>query len=644
MSVSYDTNWMGTLGSAITSFQPQIPASGYDFTFHSGSNSSLLTGDGYVTTGTGTGTNVYTVTPPNYGLLYDLTFSIRCKSDLSQQITVMIQDSSGYGFQCGIEYVSGSAVWFLNVSGPLHTGGYTSNTILVNPVAGQIYNCRLKVNPYESVFVVDGVTVGQMYGTDYLGITNFGCLSVSMQGNASASYTAGYHLGRIRLSSGISRPAGRTISSGLQTTLSSPTMCLALCILLNRSDGVNFGFTTHDQNITLSGMTYDALGATTTTNIRNDASGQPDNFDMTGILTSSAITEDDLRAGLYDNALITIYLVDWSNISLGSVTLFRGNIGDVTIQNNQFQASVRSLLQRLQQQVVELTSPTCRVFRLGDNRCKFDTTGDVVGGSAATTYGCTVTSVIDEFTLQLSGMVNTAGFYTRGEIIAYSGSNYGYAREIKLHADSNALDEPVIVPSPSSYTALSYKGPLTFTPSQTVNFSIPNGVWQQATLNIKSKWSLISLSNPGTDQLCAQLPVGANNDIVFRQDSGQGIYTDIIRVGDTAITTINTDAGSTFSVGLRHTSQRQTGGALFQVDINNISMTLLGSLGGTSNQVFLHEPFPYPVQVGDTFALIVGCDRQRSTCGMKFNNVVNFRGEPDLPGMDRLIQVGRSSN
>ncbi|AFU86578.1 tail assembly protein [Caulobacter phage CcrRogue] len=42
----------------------------------------------------------------------------------------------------------------------------------------------------------------------------------------------------------------------------------------------------------------------------------------------------------------------------------------------------------------------------------------------------------------------------------------------------------------------------------------------------------------------------------------------------------------------------------------------------------------YPITEGDRFVVYPGCDKRRSTCGDKFNNILNFRAEPDVPGQD----------
>lgn len=45
------------------------------------------------------------------------------------------------------------------------------------------------------------------------------------------------------------------------------------------------------------------------------------------------------------------------------------------------------------------------------------------------------------------------------------------------------------------------------------------------------------------------------------------------------------------------------------------------------------RPFHLP-QEGDRFVLHPGCDKTRDTCVSKFSNILNFRGEPDVPGQD----------
>lgn len=54
--------------------------------------------------------------------------------------------------------------------------------------------------------------------------------------------------------------------------------------------------------------------------------------------------------------------------------------------------------------------------------------------------------------------------------------------------------------------------------------------------------------------------------------------------------------------------------------------------------IYVHNaPFPAP-NVGDMIEVMQGCDKLMSTCATRFNNAINFRGEPYLPGNDLLTR------
>ena len=70
---------------------------------------------------------------------------------------------------------------------------------------------------------------------------------------------------------------------------------------------------------------------------------------------------------------------------------------------------------------------------------------------------------------------------------------------------------------------------------------------------------------------------------------------------------------------------------------DGLSMEVKSSAQST-HQVVLQLEMPYAIEVGDTFDIIAGCDKVLSTCVNKFNNVLNFRGEPFVPGNDQLTK------
>ena len=64
----------------------------------------------------------------------------------------------------------------------------------------------------------------------------------------------------------------------------------------------------------------------------------------------------------------------------------------------------------------------------------------------------------------------------------------------------------------------------------------------------------------------------------------------------------------------------------------------------SNKQFTLVLPMPNNVAVGDTFNAIAGCDKTIGTCVAKFNNAVNFRGEPYVPGMDKMLATAATAN
>lgn len=53
--------------------------------------------------------------------------------------------------------------------------------------------------------------------------------------------------------------------------------------------------------------------------------------------------------------------------------------------------------------------------------------------------------------------------------------------------------------------------------------------------------------------------------------------------------------------------------------------------------VTLQQYMPNAIAIGDAYSMSAGCDKLRTTCRDKFNNIVNIRGFPDVPGTDKML-------
>ena len=111
----------------------------------------------------------------------------------------------------------------------------------------------------------------------------------------------------------------------------------------------------------------------------------------------------------------------------------------------------------------------------------------------------------------------------------------------------------------------------------------------------------------------------------------------------------HTKAGSVVSLA-GETSLVIDGGAILQPDgwyTGGLIAFTSGANAGLKMEVSnsagsaieLCLPMPHAVAAGDTFTIVAGClkDFQRD-CKNKFANVVNFRGEPWVPGVDSVLR------
>lgn len=96
------------------------------------------------------------------------------------------------------------------------------------------------------------------------------------------------------------------------------------------------------------------------------------------------------------------------------------------------------------------------------------------------------------------------------------------------------------------------------------------------------------------------------------------------------------------TIGSSQPSGWWDGGAILWTLGNNAGRTseVKTATTGTGPTIQLHLPMLRAVQVGDTFTLSPGCDHARATCVSKFSNGSRFVGEPDLPGLDKMLQRG----
>lgn len=86
-----------------------------------------------------------------------------------------------------------------------------------------------------------------------------------------------------------------------------------------------------------------------------------------------------------------------------------------------------------------------------------------------------------------------------------------------------------------------------------------------------------------------------------------------------------------------NTADRYGEGLVTWLTGNNAGLRQKVRTHATGGVFTLSLPMPSDIQVGDTFEALPGCrKRLAEDCVAKWNNVLNFAGEPHLPGLDAL--------
>jgi uncharacterized phage protein (TIGR02218 family) len=218
----------------------------------------------------------------------------------------------------------------------------------------------------------------------------------------------------------------KQLTPAFQAHLDSGTTTLAWCWKLTRGDGLTFGFTDHDRDITFAGVSYEAATGFNASEIKDSVGLAVDNLDVESALTSDRLNDDDLAAGLYDNADVEIWRVNWSAPAQRAL-MRTGSLGEVTRAGRAFSAEVRGLAHQLNIPKGRVYQYTCDA-NLGDARC-----GVALAAPDLTGTG-TITAVASARQITVSGFDAFApDWFTRGLASFTSGANANRLIEVRRH-------------------------------------------------------------------------------------------------------------------------------------------------------------------------------------------------------------------
>ncbi len=114
---------------------------------------------------------------------------------------------------------------------------------------------------------------------------------------------------------------------------------------------------------------------------------------------------------------------------------------------------------------------------------------------------------------------------------------------------------------------------------------------------------------------------------------------------EATVATVTDNRGFTLTYGGDAPDALMTGGVLTFTGIGNpppanldLKMEVKSWLLATK-AITLFLPMPFDVSPGDSVSVSAGCDKSLAVCRATFDNVLNFRGEPFVPGNDLLFRT-----
>ncbi len=437
----------------------------------------------------------------------------------------------------------------------------------------------------------------------------------------------------------------KSISPALDAHLSGEVTTLCSCWKIVRRDGQAFYFTDHDKDIVFEGNTYEAESSYDRTAIQSSSDFSVDNLDVAGIIDSEKITDQELRAGLFNRADVYIFILNWKDPSQGALKVRRGWLGEVSLLGNgTFQSEIRGLAQALSHNFIEVFSSQCRAD-FCDARCKlniadFQTETTVV--ASATRDSLTIGTIEggeepppppEPPAYRYWKLANMTGQMNEGVSMA----------EIQLRASVGGSALTPVAVSASNTDKNN-------TPAKAIDGN-PSTLWGTVEGLNGTVWYTLDMGVPVS---VAEIAITARIDPPWQRQtphrfnlyfSADGINWTLAKVAN--IQPFNTP-GQTQTVSLSSFTGNFSGdlayGTVTFVDGENAGrvMEIIGFDEDTAT-IELFENVPYEIAVGTTVKVAPGCDKTLDRC-IFYANVINRRAEDYIPGTDELVSYPDAQN
>ncbi|MEO1549371.1 MAG: DUF2163 domain-containing protein [Pseudomonadota bacterium] len=227
----------------------------------------------------------------------------------------------------------------------------------------------------------------------------------------------------------------RALPEALSAHLAGRVTTLCRCWLLTRLDGLTLGFTDHDRDLSFDGAVFRAASGVSAGEVEQSVGLNVDSTEVMGALSGAGLDETALLSGRFDGAEVRQWLVNWAEPSQRALS-FRGELGDIRIEDGVFRAEVRGLAQKLNHPIGRSFVRTCECV-LGDAKCGVDLS------NPAYVVDVTLTSIEANGRFAITGLEAFAsGWFAGGTLTWVTGENAG--RVDMIRSDSGPAGARVV--------------------------------------------------------------------------------------------------------------------------------------------------------------------------------------------------------
>lgn len=225
----------------------------------------------------------------------------------------------------------------------------------------------------------------------------------------------------------------KNLNQNLLNSLNKENLTLVKCLKIILANGKILAFTEYSKDLNIDNIIYKASNGFFENKNQQHCDVTPNNEEIVAFVENNDIKKEDIIAGIFDDARVDIFYVDYENIEYGKIIITSGFIGTINFDNNKIYLSINGILSLMDKTIGETYSPLCRA-KFCDKKCslnaeKYTFLGKIKNIISEIEFNCFESEITNKKT----------NYFKYGLIKFTSGKNKNSIAEIKQSVGSNIV-------------------------------------------------------------------------------------------------------------------------------------------------------------------------------------------------------------